>query len=85
MKWKDVDHVLVILLATMLFFTLCMFASEVWFGSDGQFFQVISNLLTGVTGAFLARIKPQNQTATAETTTTQGATSQSQTIKSTTE
>lgn len=42
----------------MVFFTFVLFAAESWFQSDSQLFQVIASILTGVTGAFLARIKP---------------------------
>lgn len=53
-----VEPVLKLLAAAMVFFTTMLFLSEVFFKDDPQFFQVISSVLTGIVGAFLARIKP---------------------------
>jgi hypothetical protein len=52
------EPVLVLLVACMIFFTGILFASEIWFNNDSQLFQVVAGILTGITGAFLGRIKP---------------------------
>lgn len=51
----------------MVFFTLILFVSDVWFKDDSQLFQVIAGLLTGVTASFLTRIKPTRSTSTSVT------------------
>lgn len=52
------EPVLKLLFVCMVFFTLVLFAAEVWFANDSQLFQVVAGVLTGVVGAFLGRIKP---------------------------
>lgn len=54
----NVDPVLWLLVAMMVFFTLVMIACEVWFVTDSQLFQVFAGVLTALSGAFLGRIKP---------------------------
>lgn len=55
-----VEPIVLLPFGAMVFFTGCLFAAEKWFNSDGQIFQVISGLLTGIAGAFLMRVKPSN-------------------------
>jgi hypothetical protein len=58
MKPEALEPILKLLVVVMFAFVLTLFAAEIWFQSDSQLFQVIANILSGVTGAFLARIKP---------------------------
>lgn len=55
---EPIEPVLKLLCICMIFFTGVLFAAEVWFVSDTQLFQVIASILTGIVGAFMARIKP---------------------------
>lgn len=55
---KQIDSILYLLAAMIVFFTALLFLSSIFLASDGQTFQVISGLLTGSMGAFLARVKP---------------------------
>jgi hypothetical protein len=55
---EKLDPVLRLLVLCMIFFTAILFAAEVWFNNDSQLFQVVAGILTGITGAFLGRIKP---------------------------
>jgi hypothetical protein len=55
---SKVEPIVLLLFGAMVFFTVCLFIAEKWFGTDGQLFQVISGLLTGIAGAFLMRVKP---------------------------
>lgn len=55
---RSLEPVLVLLVVMVVFFTGCAFAAEHFFGSDEGFFQVISGLLTGFSGALLMRVKP---------------------------
>ena len=50
---KQLDPVLLLLAAMMIFFTAALFICAVLLKTDGQTFQVISSLLTGISGAFL--------------------------------
>ncbi len=43
----------------MLLFSVVLIFCEHYFPMDGQIFQVFSGLLTGISGAFLMRIKPR--------------------------
>lgn len=58
-KREPLEPVLILLSGLMIFFTAMIFVAEHFFASDGQIFQVISGLLTGISGAFLMRIKPR--------------------------
>jgi hypothetical protein len=64
MESPDKDHVepiLVLLAVMMMFLLVAMFFSEHFFPNDGQMFQVVCGLLTGISGAFLGRIKPPSR------------------------
>lgn len=61
---ETVEPILRLLAALMVFFTVCLFFCEHFFGSDREVFQAISNLLAGISGAFIMRIKPRSDTAT---------------------
>ncbi len=43
----------------MILFSVVLIFCEHYFPMDGQIFQVFSGLLTGISGAFLMRIKPR--------------------------
>jgi hypothetical protein len=53
-----IDPVLRLLAGLIVFFTFVLIACDYGFKSEGQVFQVFSGVLTGLMGAFLARIKP---------------------------
>ena len=60
MKDKIEPVVLLLALLMVVFFGILIFC-EFKFSMDGQIFQVFSGLLTGISGAFLMRIKPKSQ------------------------
>ena len=75
---KQIDAVVYLLAILVVFFTLLLFVSAKFLENDAQTFQVVSGALTGVLGALLMRVKPQEQkdpppgsraTATLETIT----------------
>lgn len=49
---KNVDQ-RVLILGALIFFTLLLFVSEIWFKDDSQFFQVLAGLVANFSGAFL--------------------------------
>lgn len=57
MNNHKIDHVLLLLMSGVLFFSLMVLLVEWRFNSDGQVFQVFSNLLSGFGGALLLRVK----------------------------
>lgn len=58
------DRTLLLLFVGIILFTMILFASEIWFMSDSQMFQVIAGVLTAFTGAFFGRIKPAAEVPT---------------------
>lgn len=58
---EQIDRVLYLLFAGMLFFTAVLIGVEYFFKDDAQVFQVIAGILTGFTGAFFGRLKPNPQ------------------------
>jgi hypothetical protein len=58
---EKVEPILYLLGVMIVFFTAVLLAVEYWFKEDAQVFQVIASILTGIAGAFLARIKPAGQ------------------------
>lgn len=65
---EPVESVLLLLAGLMIFFTVVLIGCEIKFKDDGQVFQVISGLLTGISGAFLMRIKPRANAPTTKPT-----------------
>lgn len=63
-----IEPVVILLACLMFMFTLALFVSNKMFPMDGQMFQVIAGLVTGISGAFMMRVKPK-QDATDTTTT----------------
>lgn len=55
---STVEPILKILCLLMVFFTVVLISVDYLFKGEGQVFQVVSSVLAGVTGAFLARINP---------------------------
>jgi len=58
MKSPEIEPIILLLAALLIFFTAALFVSEKLFPQDGQIFQVISGLLTGIGGALMMRVKP---------------------------
>ncbi len=56
------EPVVALLFFGMLSFTFVLIVCEVWFSSDAQLFQVIASLVSGFSGAFFMRVKPQDGT-----------------------
>ncbi len=56
--WR-IDPVLLLLFTGMIFFTSVLIGVEHFFSSDGQLFQVISNIDAGFVGAFFMRVNPK--------------------------
>ena len=54
---KNLDPAIRMLAMLLVFFTLVLFYAEHFFHGDGQLFQVVSNLLSGVAGALLMGIR----------------------------
>jgi hypothetical protein len=50
------DQVVWLLAGLLVFFTATLFLAEWLFGTDGQFYQTVAGLATGVSGALLMRI-----------------------------
>ncbi len=67
---KQLDPVLLLLAGMMVFFTGALFFVSTQLKTDGQTFQVISSLLTGISGAFLGRIMPKKDHPEGSTTIT---------------
>lgn len=56
MNAPKLDHTLLLMVGLMVFFTGCLFGVMTFWKDDGQMFQVMSNVLSGVAGAFLRHI-----------------------------
>lgn len=63
MNPNRIEPVLLLLAGMIVFFTVVLIGSAHFFPNDGQTFQVISQLLAGVSGAFLLRITPTTKKA----------------------
>ncbi len=66
---QNIEPVILLLTALLVFFTCALFAAEHFFNSDSQLFQVLSGLLTAISGALLMRVKPR-EPADPKTSTT---------------
>ena len=56
MKPDRLDPIIKLLTLLVVFLVGCLFAQEVFFKDDSQFFQVVSGMATGVLGALLGII-----------------------------
>lgn len=63
--WKNIDPVLILLFAGMLFFTGVLVFVDYFFKSEGQVFQVICSLIAGFSGSFFTRLNPKPEKPTA--------------------
>lgn len=78
-----IEPITILLLFTMVFYTAALFVAEAKFQSDAVFFQVISNILSGIVGAFLMRTKPAGPTSSPDNASTVQATTTVQETKTT--
>ena len=53
---QKIDPMVVLLAALLIFFTVALFFAEWWFKTDGQFYQTVAGLTTGISGALLLKI-----------------------------
>lgn len=54
--WLGIEPIVWLLAGLLIFFTATLFLSEWLFRSDGQFYQTVAGLTSGVSGALLLRI-----------------------------
>ena len=59
-KLGEIDGVLMLLFASMVFFTAALLWVEHFFPNDAQMFQVIAGLVTTSSGAFFGLITKKN-------------------------
>jgi hypothetical protein len=69
---NKIEPVVSLLAVLMIVFTVALFVSNAMFPMDGQMFQVIASLVSGVTGAFMMRVKPRTEPGSTTTTSTTG-------------
>ncbi len=58
MNLEKIDPVLKLLFAGMVLFTAVLIGVTWFFKDDGQIFQVVSALVSGLAGSFFTRLKP---------------------------
>ena len=58
---EKIEPILYLLSALIVLFTSVLIGVEWAFKDDAQVFQVVASILSGLAGAFMARIKPANQ------------------------
>jgi hypothetical protein len=66
---RDLEPIIKLLAGLLVFSIVVAFAAEVFFPSDGAFFQLVSNLVSGILGALLMRTKPRDSTEPTKSTT----------------
>lgn len=66
---KSIDPNVRILVFILIFFTIALFASEVFFRSDGQFFSVVSSMAAGAMASLLTLIKANSGSKTMNNST----------------
>lgn len=64
-----IEPVVGLLFAGMMVMLAAIFAAEKFLPSDGQLFQVVSNLLAGFSGAFFMRIKTSHPSPSVDNST----------------
>lgn len=57
---RQLDQILLLLTGLILFFTLMLMIVSFKLSSDGQTFQIMGNVLSGLVGALLMRVKTDN-------------------------
>ena len=58
-KLKSIEANVLLLAGLLIFWVVGLFISEAFFAADGQFFQVISGLVTAFSAALLALLNPK--------------------------
>lgn len=58
---EKIEPIMLLLAALVLIFTGVLIGAEWAFKDDAQIFQVVASILTGLSGAFMGRIKPARQ------------------------
>jgi hypothetical protein len=66
-KNESVEPIIYVLVGLIVFFAVALVYCEHQFPQDGQVFQVFSNVLSGVSGALMMRVKPSNSGADSST------------------
>jgi hypothetical protein len=59
-SYEKIDPVLLLLLAGIVFFSLTLFAVDIWFKQDQALFSVLSSLVSGFAGSFFTRLRPKD-------------------------
>ncbi len=62
---KKVDPIIFLLIGLVILYTFFILWIAIWLKSDGQTFQIVSNLASGFAGALLMRINPTKVNADA--------------------
>jgi hypothetical protein len=57
---EKVDPVLFLLIGGIIFFSLSLFAVDLWFKQDQALFSVLSSLVSGFAGSFFTRLRPKD-------------------------
>lgn len=57
MNLAKIEPIVKLLITIFIFLVICMFACEVWFRSDGAYFQAIFSMASSVLGAILGIVK----------------------------
>jgi hypothetical protein len=58
-----VDATTVTLLIAVMFFVAVLVVGEIFWKDDSQLFQVVAGIVSGLVGAMLARVKPEDKGA----------------------
>jgi hypothetical protein len=58
-KLKSLESNVVLLAGLLVIWVVALFVGEIWFKEDGQFFQVVSGLVTAFSAALLAMLNPK--------------------------
>ena len=66
---EGVEPIIKLLAVLLVFFSLLVIFCDWRFQNDGQVFQVFSNIMSGIAGAILVRVKPPNATGDDKSTT----------------
>ena len=64
---NKVDPMVMLLAALLIFFTFALFFAELWFKSDGVFFQTVATTMSGIGGALLMKITGKDIPHSSET------------------
>jgi len=56
-----IDPILLLLALMVLFFTVTLIVTAIWFKPESQIITIIASLATGFAGSFFTRIKPTKE------------------------